>query len=122
MTHLDILTDYLASNNIKFDIRHYPWQIIRDTFNTNYPDHVRNRRVFYTSINNIGTPKIKESSTSNNKCNAEMYTRLCGLIWEHNKVSNEKWDSGLINPNSTVIELNEILNLIYTGKYSTYKQ
>jgi len=73
MTNLYVLTDYLALNNIRFNIRHYPWAIIRDEFNSNYSDHVKNRRLFYTTFTNIGKRSIKQSSTSDGKCNAAMY-------------------------------------------------
>jgi len=60
-------------------------------------------------------PKLDE------KGNMAMYKHICELIWEHNKTSDEEWNSGLINPNSTAIELNNILNLVYSNKYSTNK-
>jgi len=121
MTHLEILSDYLALNNIRFDIRNYPWVIIRDKFNYNYSTYVKDKRLFYNTFTNIGKQTIKTNPILDAKGNMAMYKHICELIWEHNKTSDEKWNPGLINPNSTAVELNDILNLVYTHKYSTYK-
>jgi len=121
MTHLEILSDYLAINDIKIDIRQYPWVIIRDKFNFNYSTHVKDRKLYYNTFNSIETNTINTNPKLNDIDNAAMFKHICVLIWEHNKTSNEKWNSGLINPNSTIVELNDILNLIHNNKYSTYK-
>jgi len=121
MTHFEILSDYLAINNIKFDIRHYPWVIIRDKFNFNYSTYVKNKRLFYNSFTTIATRTIKSNPKIDVKDNLAMYKHICQLIWNHNKTSDDKWNSGLINPDSTIEELNDILNLVYSDKYSTYK-
>jgi len=121
MTHLEILSDYLALNDIKFDIRNYPWSVIRDKFNYNYSTYVKDKRLYYNTFTSIGTRTIKTNPKLDVKDNIAMYKHICELIWEHNKTSDEKWNSGLINPNSTIVELNDILNLVYSNKYSTYK-
>jgi len=41
-----------------------------------------------------------------------LYKYICELIWDHNKVSDVKWNSGLINPNLSAVELNNIINLV----------
>jgi len=119
ITHLEILADYLALNDIKFDIRNYPWAIIRDKFNSNFSYYVENKRVYYTNLRkNKSTVK---NPVPDDKGDMALYKHICQLIWDHNKTSDEKWNSGLINPNLTCVELNDILNLVYSGTYGNYK-
>jgi len=121
MTHLEILSDYSALNDIKLDIRQYPWSVIRDKFNYNYSSDVKDKRLYYNTFTSIETNTIETNPKLDDEDNASMFKHICQLIWEHNKTSDEKWNSGLFNPNSTVVELNDVLNLIYSNKYSTYK-
>jgi len=50
MTHLEILSDYLALNNKRFDIRHYPWKIIRDMLNYNYSTYVKDYFIIHLQV------------------------------------------------------------------------
>jgi len=121
MTHLEILADYLALSNIVFDIRNYPWKIIKENLNLNFSYYVKNKRLYYNNFRNK-KKIISKNPTLDTNGDITLYTYICKLIWDHNEVSDEKWNSGFINPHSSVVELNDILNLVYSNTYSTYKK
>jgi len=50
MSHLEILADYLALNNIVFEIRNYPWLIIKKNLNFNFSYYVKNKWLYYNNF------------------------------------------------------------------------